>query len=97
MRELGDETERAHEQLGRVAAGAGLDALLVVGDHAVLVRQGALAAGMDGDRITIAADQAEAAERLRALYRPGDLVLLKASRGAALESVLRDLRGGDDA
>ena len=96
MRELGEETERAHEQLGRLAAGAGLDALLVVGDHAVLVRQGALAAGMEGDRITIAADQAEAAERLGALCRPGDLVLLKASRGAALESVLRHLgREGD--
>jgi len=96
MRELGDETETAHEQLGRLAGTAGLDALLVVGAHAGLVRQGALAAGMDGARVTIAADQAEAAERLGALCRPGDLVLLKASRGAALESVLRHLgREGD--
>ena len=96
MRELGDETETAHEQLGRLAGTAGLDALLVVGAHAGLVRQGALAAGMDGARITIVADQVEAAERLGALCRPGDLVLLKASRGAALESVLRRLgREGD--
>jgi UDP-N-acetylmuramoyl-tripeptide--D-alanyl-D-alanine ligase len=96
MRELGNETETAHEQLGRVAAAARLDVLLILGAHAALVREGALAAGMDGDRITIAADQAEAAERLGALCRPGDLVLLKASRGAALESVLRHLgREGD--
>jgi UDP-N-acetylmuramoyl-tripeptide--D-alanyl-D-alanine ligase len=97
MRELGDEAEAAHQTLGRTAAAAGLDVLLVVGPHAGLVREGAIAAGMAGDRITIVADQGEAAAQLAALCRAGDLVLLKASRGAALESVLRQLAPEDDA
>jgi len=97
MRELGEETEAAHEELGRTAAAAGLDGLVVVGSHADLVRRGAIAAGMPAERITVAADQGEAAERLKVECRAGDLVLLKASRGAALESVLRDLVGGGEA
>jgi UDP-N-acetylmuramyl pentapeptide synthase len=57
------------------------------------VRAGAEAAGMDAERIVIAADHAELAARLRACCRPGDLVLLKGSRGAAMEEVLRRLCG----
>src|SRR5262249_20949592 len=70
MRELGEETEAAHEELGRTAAAAGLDGLVVVGSHADLVRRGAIAAGMPAERITVAADQGEAAERLKAECRP---------------------------
>ncbi len=91
MRELGAEAEAAHEALGAVAAGARLDALYLLGPHAGLVRAGAEAAGMAADRIVVAADHEDLAARLRAACRPGDLLLLKGSRGAALETVLRHL------
>jgi UDP-N-acetylmuramoyl-tripeptide--D-alanyl-D-alanine ligase len=91
MRELGAETEAAHEALGTVAAQARLDALYLLGPHAGRVRAGAEAAGMAADRIVVAADHADLAARLRAACRPGDLLLLKGSRGAALETVLRHL------
>jgi UDP-N-acetylmuramoyl-tripeptide--D-alanyl-D-alanine ligase len=91
MRELGPETEAAHEELGRTAAGAALDLLVAIGPHAVLVRAGALAGGMEPSCIVVAADHAEAGERLRGICRAGDLVLLKGSRGAALETVLAQL------
>jgi UDP-N-acetylmuramoyl-tripeptide--D-alanyl-D-alanine ligase len=91
MRELGTETEAAHEALGRTAAGTPLDLLVAIGPHADLVRAGAVEAGMESSRIVVAADHAEAGERLRGICRAGDLVLLKGSRGAALEAVLAHL------
>jgi UDP-N-acetylmuramoyl-tripeptide--D-alanyl-D-alanine ligase len=93
MRELGAETERLHRALGAAVAEARIDGLFLLGPHAAAVRAGAEAAGMDAERIVIAADHAELAARLRACCRPGDLVLLKGSRGAAMEEVLRRLCG----
>jgi UDP-N-acetylmuramoyl-tripeptide--D-alanyl-D-alanine ligase len=97
MRELGAETDAAHAELGRTAAHAGLDLLIAVGPHAALVRDGALAAGMPPGRIVVANDQAEAGERLHGFCCGGDLVLLKGSRGAALEAVLAHLAREDGA
>jgi UDP-N-acetylmuramoyl-tripeptide--D-alanyl-D-alanine ligase len=93
MRELGGETERAHEELGRTAATAALDLLVAIGPHAPRVRAGAEAAGMAPERIVVTADHTEAGERMRAVVRAGDLVLLKGSRGATLEAVLAYLTG----
>jgi len=97
MRELGAETEPAHEELGRVAATAALDLLVAIGPYGALVRAGAEAAGMPAERIVVTSEHGEAGERLRAAVRAGDLVLLKGSRGATLEAVLAYLTGGRDA
>ena len=91
MRELGEEAPRAHRELGAAAAEARLDALFLLGPHAAEVRAGAEAAGLPAERITIAASHDELAARLAAYCRAGDLVLLKGSRGAAMEEVLRRL------
>jgi UDP-N-acetylmuramoyl-tripeptide--D-alanyl-D-alanine ligase len=98
MRELGAEATRAHRELGAVAAAARVDALFLLGEHAGDVRAGAEAAGLPTDRIAVAATHEELAARLGAFSRAGDLVLLKGSRGAAMEEVLRHLQtdaGGD--
>ncbi len=97
MRELGDETERAHVELGHAAATAALDLLVAIGPFAGLVRAGAEAAGMAPERIVVTPDHTEAGERVRAAVRAGDLVLLKGSRGATLEAVLGYLTGEADA
>jgi UDP-N-acetylmuramoyl-tripeptide--D-alanyl-D-alanine ligase len=91
MRELGAETARAHRELGGPAAGVGLDALFLLGAHAGEVRAGAEAAGMPAERVVVATSHDELAARLQRFCRPGDLVLLKGSRGAAMEEVLRHL------
>jgi len=96
MRELGGETESAHQELGRTAAAAALDLLVLLGEHAALVRDGAFAAGMAPERIVLARDHADAGARLRDVCRSGDLVLLKGSRGASLEAVLAHLAGEGD-
>ncbi len=94
MRELGAAADDLHREVGRAAAGANLDALFVLGGHAAAVRDGALAAGMPGTRITVAETHAALGTALAAFCRAGDLVLLKGSRGSAMESVLAYLDPG---
>jgi UDP-N-acetylmuramoyl-tripeptide--D-alanyl-D-alanine ligase len=91
MRELGDEAVAAHLELGRHAAAAHLDRLLLLGPHATSVRAGAMEAGMPAERIVVAEDHQALASALRGCWRPGDVVLIKGSRGAAMETVLRHL------
>jgi UDP-N-acetylmuramoyl-tripeptide--D-alanyl-D-alanine ligase len=92
MRELGAEAARAHRELGAAAAATRLDALFLLGAHADEARAGAEAAGMSAECIVVAASHPELASRLRAYCRAGDLLLLKGSRGAAMEEVLRLLQ-----
>jgi UDP-N-acetylmuramoyl-tripeptide--D-alanyl-D-alanine ligase len=91
MRELGEHAEVACRELGTAAAAVELELLVLLGAQALLVRESALAAGMDPSRVLVAADHDEAARRLRAAVRAGDVVLLKGSRGATLERVLQRL------
>jgi UDP-N-acetylmuramoyl-tripeptide--D-alanyl-D-alanine ligase len=95
MRELGEHADAACRELGRAAAAAQLDVLVLLGAQARLVETSALAAGMDASRVTVAADHEDAARRLRAALQAGDVVLLKGSRGAALERVFERLEGRD--
>jgi UDP-N-acetylmuramoyl-tripeptide--D-alanyl-D-alanine ligase len=97
MRELGTEAARAHRELGVAAAEARVDALFVLGPHAADVRAGAEGAGLAAERIVVADDHATLGAALVAFCRAGDLVLLKGSRGAAMEEVLRHLQAGGGA
>jgi UDP-N-acetylmuramoyl-tripeptide--D-alanyl-D-alanine ligase len=89
MLELGPGSEDAHRDLGRRVAEARVDALFLMGTYAAAVRDGAIAAGLPAERITIATSHASLADRLRATLTAGDLLLLKGSRGAALERALQ--------
>ena len=91
MLELGPSAQSAHREVGRRAAEAGVDGLFLMGTFAAVVRDAAVAAGLAADRITIASSHDALAGALRATLRDGDLLLLKGSRGAALERVLAQL------
>ncbi|WP_235503246.1 UDP-N-acetylmuramoyl-tripeptide--D-alanyl-D-alanine ligase [Aeromicrobium sp. Root495] len=81
MLELGEGSAAAHEEVGAHAAGLGLDRVVVVGDAARGIAEGA------GEVATLVPDVAASVTDLRAWLRPGDVVLVKASRGARLERV----------
>jgi len=85
MLELGGEEERLHEESGRTIAHSGATALIGVGPLAAYAVAGALAAGLGVAEV--APDPTAAARRIRQLARPGDLVLLKGSRGSRMERV----------
>ncbi len=91
MAELGQESVSAHEEIGRRAAELGVDQLIAVG--AMASAMGAAARGAGLNRVVELASSEAAAQAVRRLVRPGDLVLVKASRATRLELVSDALRG----
>jgi UDP-N-acetylmuramoyl-tripeptide--D-alanyl-D-alanine ligase len=91
MAELGSLTELAHFRLGEVVAGAGIERLVTVGDRARRIAEGAIAQGMDAASVRACSTVEEASEVLDDLVRPGDVVLVKASRSMGLERVVEGI------
>ncbi|GAB3767803.1 UDP-N-acetylmuramoyl-tripeptide--D-alanyl-D-alanine ligase [Microlunatus parietis] len=91
MAELGAHAAHAHRHLGMLAAHAALDLLVAVGDeHAALIADAARTTGGNLDILAVR-DAREAHEVLHRGLRPGDLVLIKASRAAHLEDLVTAL------
>jgi UDP-N-acetylmuramoyl-tripeptide--D-alanyl-D-alanine ligase len=96
MAELGDIAAESHEEAGRLAAQAGAAVIMAVGAGAAPVLDGARAAGgWPGEAVAVAGPQAAVAE-LRTRLRPGDVVLVKASKEAGLWEVADGLLAEDD-
>lgn len=92
MAELGAEERDQHERVGELLARLGFDALVTVGPEARLIAAGAQREGFEPDRIALCQDIAQAANAVRSFAGPGDLVLVKGSRAAALERLVEMLR-----
>ena len=88
MGELGDAEEELHRRVGRAAAAAAPDELLCVGPRAAWIADEAVRAGLPAARVHRAPDALAARAVLADLAKPGDLVLVKASRSMALERAL---------
>jgi UDP-N-acetylmuramoyl-tripeptide--D-alanyl-D-alanine ligase len=97
MRELGDESRRAHHQVGERAGSLGVDQLVLFGEEAEAMAEGARAAGLQSDRIQVCNSHAEAAAAVVARWQRGDMVLVKGSRGMQMEAVVRLLEGALEA
>jgi len=87
MLELGADERRWHEEVGRYAAERGVTLLVTVGPRAA-----AMAEPFGGEAHAVA-DAGEAAALAGELLGPGDVVLVKASRGVGLEVVAEALSG----
>lgn len=92
MAELGTQSEAAHEEVGRCAAENGVNQLFAVGKMAPAMARSARAAGLL--RVIELADVDVACGALKSFLKPGDVVLLKASRATHLERVAEILRVG---
>lgn len=92
MLELGPESAALHRQLGRQVARCGVDRLLVCGEFADDLARGALEGGLPLHQIA-------RGESLESLYHlldcwltPGDVLLVKGSRGMRMERAIQWLR-----
>lgn len=84
MAELGPVCEHEHVRMGDLASTLGYSALVIVGpDHGYATGAGVIARN--------ATDLKDAADTLRSILQPGDVVLVKASRSAGLERLALDL------
>jgi UDP-N-acetylmuramoyl-tripeptide--D-alanyl-D-alanine ligase len=80
MAELGGYERDGHEQVGRLAAQLGVDLLVVVGEQAAPIRDGAVSqAGWEGRAVHVG-EQEDAVVLLCDELRPDDVVLVKGSR-----------------
>lgn len=97
MLELGPDSARLHRECGCELGS--LEGLVTVGALAREIGHGAVAAGLDADRVREAEDGTAAADLLAGDLAPGDAVLVKGSRGMRLETAVERLLaalGGED-
>ena len=90
MLELGEESRADHEEIGRAAVELGVERLVVVGEGARPLADGAASALVEGERAahptetTVVGDVDTAYALLVGALAPGDVVLLKSSRDSGL-------------
>jgi UDP-N-acetylmuramoyl-tripeptide--D-alanyl-D-alanine ligase len=92
MLELGEGSVRLHHEIGGVIASSDIDVLVGIGGDTRETVEGALAAGMPADSVFFFRDKAEAKASLGQVLKHGDAILVKGSRGAALEEICEYLR-----
>ena len=91
MGELGKESERGHRSVGEVAGREKIACVITVGESARWIAEAAENAGVR--EVIRAADADEAVCMLRDIAKPGDTVLVKASRSARLERIVQAMEG----
>ena len=92
MGELGRESERGHRSVGEVAGREKIPCVITVGGEAGWIADSAEENGVP--TVLRTADADEAARVLREFAKPGDAVLVKGSRSARLERIVRAMEGG---
>lgn len=85
MRELGDQSHDAHEEIGRLAVRLGVQRLVCVGAATQPMHLGALAEGAQEGESLLVPDIAAAQAILSGDVRRGDVILVKASRSIGLD------------
>lgn len=91
MGELGEDAVEAHDSIGRLVVRLNIDKLVVVGQDAAAMHQGALQEGSWGEESVLVPDVEAAVALLHDQLRAGDIVLVKASKVAALWRVAEAL------
>jgi UDP-N-acetylmuramoyl-tripeptide--D-alanyl-D-alanine ligase len=86
MLELGPGEAAYHAEAGRLVADAGWDLLLTIGPRSRGLARAAIEAGLATEAVRTYDSSPEAAEALTGILRPGDLVLVKGSRGMRTEA-----------
>lgn len=91
MLELGEGGPALHQEVGSLVSQTNVHTLIALGSTAEHIARGARQAGMARDRIHHATSQQEVLGLLAELMQPQDVVLLKGSRGMAMEHLVEAL------
>ena len=90
MAELGAQTDAAHVEIGKFAAALEIGQLFTVGKNSAATARAAREAGLM--RVIEFTDVEAAVRAVKNFLKPGDVVLLKASRSSRLERIAETLR-----
>jgi UDP-N-acetylmuramoyl-tripeptide--D-alanyl-D-alanine ligase len=91
MLEMGTSAIQSHRRLGMLAARLGMDAIFALGYLSEHVSEGGVSGGLSPKRSRAFKDRATLVTKLKAFLKPGDLVLMKGSRGLAMETTAEAL------
>jgi UDP-N-acetylmuramoyl-tripeptide--D-alanyl-D-alanine ligase len=91
MLELGERAEELHTDAGCFIASIGVDMLVTVGPLAENIGKGAVSGGMEAHKVLSFSDRQKAVDYLRGEVGKGDWILVKGSRGMAMEEVASKL------
>ncbi len=92
MLELGEASAGEHIRIGRLTAELGVEILVAVGRISKEVADGAVAGGLPAGSVITFADKKETLCALRDILKEGDSILVKGSRGVALEEVVEGIK-----
>ena len=95
MLELGEQSAQLHRALGKRIGGGALERLCTTGEFSDQVLGGARASGMAAADL-MAGSKDEIYRDLASWLRPGDWVLIKGSRGMAMEAIVEKLKAWAD-
>lgn len=87
MLELGVRAVEYHEMAGCLAAECGYDHLFALGRWAEALSSGARAGGMEAEKIHLCDSRQEIIETIGKTLKPEDRILVKGSRGMAMELI----------
>ncbi len=90
MLELGEESERAHENVGLMAGNSGAEAIFLFGQE-MAAAEAALKGRSFKGMLMLTDSMNELIEAVSGFVQPGDLLLVKGSRGMALERLTKVL------
>jgi UDP-N-acetylmuramoyl-tripeptide--D-alanyl-D-alanine ligase len=96
MREMGEFSGALHAEIGEAIAGGPWAGFIAVGEKLLPMVEGACARGYPAEAVIRVADADGAVAALQARVKPGDAVLIKASRGVRLERVAQALGAGGE-
>jgi UDP-N-acetylmuramoyl-tripeptide--D-alanyl-D-alanine ligase len=92
MLELGPTSTELHAESGRYAASKKINWIIGVQGHSAELVNAAATSGASSAQSKFFATSQEAAEFISALAKPGDLILIKGSRGVRMEHIVEALR-----
>lgn len=91
MLELGEASANEHFKIGALAGELGVNAVISIGKQSEKIAEGAISTGVKEAHAF--KDKAAALSALKEILKENDSVLVKASRGMALEAIVEGLKG----
>lgn len=91
MRELGTDSQTAHEKIGELCAEANNDYLVTVGNDAEAIGQAAIKQGLEPARVWHFSNAVAAADFLEKTLSEKDVILVKGSQAVRLEKIVKRL------
>ncbi|MFH1623959.1 MAG: UDP-N-acetylmuramoyl-tripeptide--D-alanyl-D-alanine ligase [Pseudomonadota bacterium] len=91
MLELGEFTELAHMQIGRLVSQLGIDYLFTLGQNSTGIARGAIEGGMNVENVYMENGYQEIVSKLKAVVAKGDCILVKGSRAMRMELIVEGL------